>query len=265
MDPDGSNVTQLTFDEVDKSWPMWSPDGSKILYVADGGPGPFNSNYDLDVWVMDADGQNQTDLTLYQAKDYDPVWTPDGSHIVFVTDRYGGARLLAIMNADGTDLTRFRVEDSDLFFEEYNPTFSPDGETMMVAGTFFHTLTIRTGGGFDDPQLFDVRWSESDRTNTGIEPAWSPDGEWIVYIRTKDNNRALYLIEVASSGATMRQIELPGLNYDPAWSPDSNWIVVTNSQAGNQDIFIMDKGGRFLQNLTDNPATDKMPSWKPVP
>ena len=63
MNPDGSEVTQLTFDETDKSWPMWSPDGTKILYTADGGFGQYNTPLGLDIWVIDADGANQTNLT----------------------------------------------------------------------------------------------------------------------------------------------------------------------------------------------------------
>ncbi|MGD2027129.1 MAG: protein kinase [Anaerolineales bacterium] len=261
MDPDGSNVTQLTFDEVNKETPMWSPDGSKIVYVADGGPNQFGNDFDLDIWTMDADGQNQTNITLYPGNDYDPIWTPDGEKIVFVTTRYGGVRLLAMVNPDGSSIQRLSLE-----FEEYNPTFSPDGETLMVTGTFFYTLSIRPNGGLDDPQLYDVRWSEGDRVGRdAIEPAWSPDGEWIVYIRNQDGNRLIYILEAESRGATLRRLDVPGLSYDPGWSPDSNWIVFTNSQDGNREIYIMDKGGRFLTNLSNNGAVDKMPSWKPVP
>ena len=273
MDTDGSNLTQLTFDESHKSWPMWSPDGTKILYVADGGPGPFGTRYGLDIWVMDADGSNQTNLTLERGADTDPVWTPDGTQIVFVSGRFGGTRQLMVMNADGSDQQRVSFD-----FEEYNPTFSPDGSTLLFSSTFFFTLNIRTFDPDDHPedvddlfdinlvpQLYDNRFDEPDRIGKGDEPVWSPDGNWIVYIRTSGNNRRIYLLDANSEGATVRDLGVAGLSYDPAWSPDSMHIVYTNSTQGNLDIFTMDLGGRFQANLTDHPADDKMPSWQPVP
>lgn len=273
MDTDGSNLTQLTFDESDKSWPMWSPDGTKILYVADGGPGPFGTRYGLDIWVMDADGSNQTNLTLERGADTDPVWSPDGSKIVFVSGRFGGTRQLMVMNADGSDQQRISSE-----LEEYNPTFSPDGNTLLFSSTFFFTLNIRTFDPDDHPEdvddlydfnlvpeLYDNRYDEPDRIGKGDEPAWSPDGNWIVYIRTSGNNRRVYLLDANSEGATVRNLDVPGLSYDPAWSPDSMHIVFANTTAGNLEIFTMDLGGRFLTNLTNHPADDKMPSWQPIP
>jgi serine/threonine protein kinase len=271
MDSDGGNVTQLTFDETDKSWPMWSPDGSQILYAADGGLGLYNTALNLDIWVMDADGSNQTNLTQTKGVDEDPIWSPDGSKIVFVSHRFGGTRQLTVMNTDGSDQQRVSIE-----FEEYNPTFSPDGNTLMFSSTFFFTLNVRVWDENDhppdaqnlydlEPQLYDVRWDEPDRIGKAIEPAWSPNGDWIVFVRTSGNNRRIFLLDANSNGATVRSLDTPGLNYDPAWSPDSYWIVFTSSRDGNWEIYTMDFGGRFQTNLTNHPARDKMPSWQPLP
>jgi len=271
MEYDGSNVTQLTFDETDKSWPMWSPDGQSILYVADGGLGQYNTPLNLEIWVMDADGGNQTNLTQARGDDEDPVWSPDGSQIVFVSRRFGGTRQLMVMNADGSEQQRVSIE-----FEEYNPTFSPDGQTLMFSSTFFYTLNVRSWDEsnpppdaqnlFDlEPALYDNRWNEPDRIGKGLEPAWSPDGDWIVYVRTSGNNRRIYLLDANSDGATVRSLDTLGLNFDPAWSPDSLWIVFCSTRDGNPEIYSMDFGGRFQTNLTNNPGIDKMPSWQPLP
>ena len=269
MNTDGSDVVQLTFDETHKSWPMYSPDGTRILYVGDGGFGPYNTKLGPDVWVMDADGGNQTNLTQAQGVDDDPAWSPDGSRIVFVSRRFGGTRQLMVMNADGSDQKRVSSE-----WEEYNPTFSPDGTTLMFSSTFFFTLNVREYAGSSpdglysynlEPQLYDDRYDEDGRMGKGESPAWSPDGNWIVYIRTNGNNRRVYIIDANSEGATVRQLDVPGLNYDPAWSPDSQYIVYTNNTTGNLEIWTMDLGGRFQTNLTNFEGDDKMPCWKPVP
>ncbi|HSG25858.1 MAG TPA: protein kinase [Anaerolineales bacterium] len=271
MNSDGSDVTQLTFDETDKSWPMWSPDGRSILYVADGGLGQYNTPLNLEIWVMDADGGNQTNLTQTRGDDEDPVWSPDGSQVVFISRRYGGTRQLMVMNADGSEPRRVSIE-----FEEYNPTFSPDGQTLMFSSTFFFTLNVRIWDENDhppeardlydlEPALYDNRWNEPDRIGKAIEPAWSPNGDWIVYVRTSGNNRRIYLLDANSNGATVRSLDTLGLNFDPAWSPDSLWIVFCSTRDGNQEIYTMDFGGRFQTNLTNHPGIDKMPSWQSLP
>jgi Tol biopolymer transport system component len=271
MESDGSNVTQLTYDETDKSWPVWSPDGSQILYVGDGGLGQYNTPLNLDIWVMDADGSNQTNLSQFKGNEEDPIWSPDGSKIVFVSRRFGGTRQLMVMNTDGSNQRRVSIE-----FEEYNPSFSPDGQTLMFSSTFFFTLNVRRWDEDNQPpdaenvydllpELYDDRWDEPDRIGKGIEPAWSPDGDWIAYVRTSGNNRRIYLLDANSDGATVRFLNTPGLNFDPAWSPDSLWIVYSSTRDGNQEIYIMDRGGRFQTNLTNHSGLDKMPSWQPLP
>ena len=68
MNPDGSGVTPLTNTRKDRS-PVWSPDGSKIA---------FGSNRDGndEIYVMNADGSGQVNLTNSPAFDYAPVWRP---------------------------------------------------------------------------------------------------------------------------------------------------------------------------------------------
>jgi tol-pal system beta propeller repeat protein TolB len=81
MMADGSQITQLT--EVANSYsPAWSPDGSRIAYVND-------QQGDGDIYVMDADGQRSTLLTVDDngAEDRSPAWTPDGRWIVFASNR----------------------------------------------------------------------------------------------------------------------------------------------------------------------------------
>ena len=257
MDPDGSNLTQLTFDKEHKSTPMWSPDGRQLLYAADGGDGPYGTRLHQDIWVIDADGSNPVNLTQSRKDDTDPAWTPDGSQIVFTSWRFSNDPQLFIMNADGSDVRPI----SDGYASEYNPTFSPDGDYLVFSSTIYYSLSWRTGIEYNLPELIDDQF----RIGRSIQPAWSPDGEFIAYVRAKTSGqRDIYLVEAESRGAVITRLTFTSYSLDPAWSPDGLWILYTTIPDGdNHEIFIMDRGGRFQTNLTNNHAIDREASWQP--
>jgi uncharacterized protein (TIGR03437 family) len=94
--------TQLRLtDATGDSHPHYSPDGTKIV---------FHSRRDLqdeEIYVMNADGSGQTQLTDNGVMDISPVWSPDGTKILFTSLRDGPMNAaLYIMNADGSNPTR---------------------------------------------------------------------------------------------------------------------------------------------------------------
>jgi Tol biopolymer transport system component len=79
--PDGSDLVQLTDDEVAEHEPSWSPDGAEITFATG------ESDASQDVYVMNADGSNVRKLTDWEGLDLLPVWSPDGRWIAFASDR----------------------------------------------------------------------------------------------------------------------------------------------------------------------------------
>ena len=96
MNPDGSGQTALTSGAND-SQPDWSPDGSMITFDSP-------QDGDFEIYKMNADGSNQTQLTANTVVDAGPAWSPDGAKIAFYTDRFNtvGFTEIYAMNADGS-------------------------------------------------------------------------------------------------------------------------------------------------------------------
>jgi TolB protein len=100
MNPDGSSQTQLTFDPQPKDQvPDWSPDGSKISYLADThGIADTVSPSWGDIWVMNANGSDQHALTSGAAY-YGTAWSPDGTRIATLAVTATGFRTLYTIDA----------------------------------------------------------------------------------------------------------------------------------------------------------------------
>jgi len=121
---DGKGLRDLTAPETGTQWgsPQWSPSGDAIVASR------WREGGHLDIVRVDpASGQAVT-LTDDRAKDVEPVWTPDGTHVVFRSDRDGVSNLYAVRMADGALL---RV--SNVVGGAFTPDVSPDGRTIAFA------------------------------------------------------------------------------------------------------------------------------------
>jgi Tol biopolymer transport system component len=99
MQADGSTQTVVTNTlRVDEQDPAWSPDGSKIA---------FSRGSPAEIYVMNADGSGQRNLTRHPADDSHPTWAPNGSRIAFVTDEAG--RICWVPRVVGRQLHKARA------------------------------------------------------------------------------------------------------------------------------------------------------------
>ena len=123
-------------------------------------------------------------LTVHDAFDSVPTWSPDGRRIAFGSDRDGN-REIYVMNADGSGVTR--LTDNDAI--DSGPAWSPDGRRIAFSSTRdgrFEVYVMNADGSgvtrLTDNDAFD--W----------HPAWSPDGRHIAFQSNRDGNWEIYVM-----------------------------------------------------------------------
>ena len=144
MNVDGTGLRRLTTTPGYDGGPWWSPDGTKIVYRAWHPTDSALVSYRellaqrlvrpnrMELWVMNADGSGQRQITQLGGANFGPSWTPDGKRLVFssnYTRPHSGNFDLYLINLDGTGLEQITTSDA---FDGF-PMFSPDGRTLVWA------------------------------------------------------------------------------------------------------------------------------------
>ncbi len=165
MDVRGGNLKRLTHTLGYDGGPFFSPDGKQIGYRAyHPQTAADSSDYRaliaqnlvrpvrMDIWVMDADGSNQRQVTSLGGASFAPYFHPDGRRIIFASN-YKNPRSrnfdLYLVNADGEGLEQITTNaEFDAF-----PMFSPDGRQLVWASN-------RHGKVQGETNIFIADWVE---------------------------------------------------------------------------------------------------------
>ena len=189
----------------------------------------------MDATDLDSDGNGDglIQLTSGSGHDVNPAWSPDGSKIVFESDRTGHAQIFR-MNADGSSQTNLTNNSS----ENRTPNWSPDGTLIAFNSTIPGNYEIYT---------MDSSGSALTRrtTNSAVDgdPTWSPDGTKIAFHSDRDGNYEIYQMNADGSSQTNMTNNSTGDMY-PDWGPIINlafsplkrYVQVGNTTTVNIDF-----------------------------
>ncbi len=255
MDTNGNNVQSIT--RTDGPSPENGnvnvfPDGKKIIFAS-------NRSGDFQIWTVNVDGSNPQQITKGNPLNLNPVPSPDGKRIAFVSTRDGGDYELYVMNADGSN--QIRLTYSVGFDTE--PTWSPDSKTLMFmsgrTGTF--QIFVINVDGTKERRLFNSTYNER-------SPSWSPDGKTLAWDSDRTGNREIFVMNVEKTNQAQVQLtktKAGTLNAWPNWSPDGKYLSFISNRDGNTEIYIIEADGKNERRVPGSPGADGDAGAKWIP
>lgn len=243
----GDYPIRLTSDSGDDKQPGWSPDGKQIVFVSD-------RDDDDEIWIMDADGSNQRQLTFNDWGDGIPGFSRQGK-IVFHSNKDKDYEIF-VMDKNGNDLTQLTFNDT----RDQQPAWSPDGDRIAF---------VSNRSGDNDIWLMDADGANQEQltSSSGSDgmPSWSPDGGTIFFHSDRYGNDEIFSFTLASR-RTVQITNNKNNDRDPIMSPDGYHIAFDSNRDGkdNYNLFLMNPDGSGIFRLVGSSGNDYQPNWSPI-
>jgi Tol biopolymer transport system component/tRNA A-37 threonylcarbamoyl transferase component Bud32 len=252
----------------------WSPDGSQIAYVSGNLPFLFSA-FDLpestfsiignkapsSIHILLLSKKNNVQVISDNYLNMSPVWTPDGKHLLFISNR-GGARDIYVIPLSSSGEPKASPARLTTGLDAHTISISQDGQKLAYSA-FNYEANIWTIKIPEKNPLLSSEATPITQGNQIVESVQiSHDGLWLAYDSDLSGNTELYKMPTAG-GDSIQLTSHPSEDFVPTWSHDDELIVFHSFREGTRDIFCMDKDGGAVQQLTDDPFHEFGPSFSP--
>ncbi|SRR5579871_1108117 len=188
-------------------------------------------------------------LTAHAGSNTQPDVSPDGRHVVFVSNRDGGKGQIYVMDADGSHP---RNLTGDPKIHDDSPAWSPDGRKIAFQSdrrSVSDIFTMDADGGHPTPIA------------PGARAAWSPDGKMLACARSIDGHSEIFVV-AADGSSPPRQVTFDHhFCADPTWSPDGTRLAFTSAGAQGLEIQSMRLDGTDRVVLAAGRGANRLPVW----
>lgn len=251
---ENGDITQLTSNDWNDEYPVWSPDGNSIAFSSD-----REGHYDI--FLMKADGSEISRLTDAKSDEKEPSWFPDGKSIAYSIEIKKFVRKqLTLWQVD------IQTKKTERIIPGYKkghaiPDVSPGGNLV----TFTGKRTIGWDSAMYDSQKNEVKFL--DEGGKSCRARFSNDGKKLAYVSSKaDGKGDIWIMNPDGTGKTRLTERDETHDYFPSWSPDDRFIVFNSSRQhdheGDWALYIIEIETRKVQLLFDSPGNDIFPDWR---
>ena len=236
-------------------FPAFSPDGQTLAFTRSSSEGA------ADVYVLPVAGGEPRRLTFDNTWTVGPVWTPDGSSIVFLSLRGGTLRPWKVSASGGSpELLAIGGETFMIQQHPSPPSISSRGNRLVFAKHFEDINIWRmevpdsTGRGVSPTKLISS-------TQYDGAPQFSPDSRKIVFQSERSGRSDIWVCD--SEGGNARQLTSLGgpIVGTPRWSADGRHIAFDARTEGHSDIYVVNAEGGLPRRITTETSNDVVPSW----
>lgn len=238
--------------------PHWSPQGQRIAYWGLRGGGQ------RDIWTIPASGGEPVEVTNDLFTDWNPVWSPDGQYLYFVSDRGGSMNLWRVPMEERTGNVLGPPEPiTTPSPHSMHISFSRDGRHLAYVQSISPSNIRRIDFDPIKETVVDQPAWITQGYKFALAPVLSPDGEWLVFNSKEGNQEDISVIR--QDGKSLRQLT-NDLYKDraPRWSPDGKRIAFYSDRSGHYEVWTINPDGSALQQLThvSGPMVTH-PIWSP--
>jgi tricorn protease len=218
-------TAQAQSNEPFARFPAVSPDGSTIAF-----------SYQGDIWSVPAEGGRAWRMTVHEAYDARPKWSPDGNQIAFISDRHGNDDIF-VMNKNGSRIKQLTYHSTN----DQLTGWTPRDSIIFTTNRVFNQVewepeiqTVDAEGGTPE-RFFD---------SFGMMATMSPDGQYLVYVRGSNGefrqgyrgpaNKDLWVYDV-ENGSYNQLTDFEGNDMYPAFA--GNTLYFISERKGTHNIY----------------------------
>ncbi len=249
----GMKITKLTDNSWDDEYPLWSPDGEKIAFMANPG-----GNYDI--FIMNSDGSEIMPLTSFSSDEKTLAWFPDGKSIVYTRE---------IKKFLRKELSLFRIDIHSKKTKRLIPGYNKGHAIPHVSPSEpLVTFTAKRTFGWE-VAVYDMNRGKVSYLAEGgksCRARFSRDGKKLVYVSNKEDKKGeIFIMDPDGSQKTRLTERHETYDYFPCWSPDGQYIAFNSSHQGDHNgdwkLLILEVQSRKIRLLFDSPGNDAFPDW----